>query len=508
MKKIEEVTTGQPGEADRPDIDQMMKSGDAFRFVSPFERSKAYEETDNETGETKKYVELFASSDGEDLVGDVMEMSALEDMESSAVGTIMLRDHNPSVEKIFGTIIEAKLVSENGKNLLQIKALVDDEDPQNIRIWKTIKNGTKLGASVTVVVTDKSANPRRKGSLIIKHVILLEISIVTIPCNQDSWTLAATASKALRRAEHALANKQKSIIPETGETMTQENQTKPEGETKEEAAAGQPAVTQTTEETTAEETVVPAEKGLFTRTLAAVAATFAAKKIFDEGGAKPEVRTISAKGMFAAELAKRKPSLWDLFDILCTVKWQLMDRKWAIEWTDLEDDFDYVGEFNIACHEFAEAAVESFTYYGGFSTDVDAALDTDGDGVTDKTLANAVEIEKSFQNLSELITQATDETLRKNLREIGASMLEVAKGAGIRFPESAVTGENAPAAVTDEEIRKSSIFIETEARAVKAESDLAEANQTVEAAKAGLEAANVVLKTQLRQPLSGTDASS
>lgn len=496
----------------RIDLDKMMKSGDAFRFVSPFERSKAYEET-GDGGETNKYVELYASSDQEDLVGDVMDLTALEDMERTAVGTIMLRDHNPSTEKIFGWIVEARLEQKDGANLLWIKALVDDGDNQNVRIWKSIKNGVKLGASVTVLITKKAANPRRKGSLIIKNVLLLEISIVTIPCNQQSWTLAASASKALRRAEEAMLSNQDTETKE--KTMSDKKETVKKGGAPEGVETNEPAVaageTQISEDPVGDQTVetvtAPTEsKGFFARTLAAIQATLAAKKAFDDQGTKPEIREISVKGMFNVELEKRKPSLWDLFDILCTVKWQLMDRKWAIEWTDLEDDFDYVGEFRTACEEFASAAVESFAYYGGFET---GAEDASADTATADTVSNALEVEKSFKILSEAIKEAKDENVQKQLREIGASMLEVAKSAGILFPDANPaegSAETVPAAeLTEEEIRKSTVFTEIESRAQKAESDLAKANEDLEIAKAGLEAANAALQMQLRQPLVFSD---
>lgn len=491
------------------DLDAMLKSGDAFRFISQFDKSKAYEETD-ENGDKKYFVELDGSSDQEDLVGDVMDLSALQEMEKTAVGTIMLRDHDPSTDKVFGHIVEAKLVQENNKVVLRLKAEVDHEDNANLRIWKSIKIGRKLGASVTVIVLAHKKNPNRKDGLIIKSVKLLEVSIVTIPCNQDSWTLAATASKALKLAE----NNQKSLMPvESGSDSEPEINSIEKGET--EMSKTQPAEKGATETTNT----------LFPRTTDAVNASKELRvQVESISEANPEnskdliakalqsmfSSPVKVKGLFVEEQAKRQPTLWDLFDILCSVKWQLMDRKWVMEWTDLEDDYDYVGEYNVACQEFAEAAVKSFVYYGGFATDADTALDSDGDGITDEVISNALEIEKSFQSLAETFRKTTDEAAKKSLGEIGTNLLEVAAKAGIPLPVAAEAAQNESATQEPdaELVQKSTVFIEMKTRAEAAETKAAETEKTLEETQTELEIAKAALKVAveatgsvLRQPL-------
>jgi phage head maturation protease len=526
---------------EREALDAMLKSGDAFRFISGFEKSKAYETDEN--GEKKKYIEFIGSSDQEDLVGDVMTVNALKEMVETAPGTVMLRDHNRSTDKIFGWILEGELVKANGINLIKFKAEVDDEDQANIRIWKSIKKGFKIGASVTVVIVSKEKNPNsaNKKAMIIDSVKLLEISIVTIPCNQESWTLAATASKALQLAENAqILTKAAESIPsatpvlaakkvvseatptdeesaeintkkEVEENMSDKNQIAAQGaetvvENQEVPAAAAPVVE--TEEPAAEtvpaEAAAPSEesKNAMPRTIAAMKAHSDRRAAAEESKTAPEVPQVVTKGLFAEEQAKRQPTLWDLFDILYSVKWQLMDRKWAFEWVDVDDivdDYDYVGEYNTACQEFADAAVKSFVYYGGFKVDADAALDTNGDGITDDTISNAFDIQKSFEVFAELFTKSPEENKQKMLT-IGEQFVELAKGAGIPLgAEATATAEVSEP--TEEVIRKSQVFIDTDARASEAEKRADTAESELEVAKAGLATALEVIEKINRQPL-------
>lgn len=468
------------------DLDGMIKSGDAFRFISGFEKSKAYEETTD--GVTKKFIEFVGSSDQEDLVGDVMTLDALKEMVASATGTIMLRDHNRSTDKVFGWITDANLKSENGKNVIVFKAEVDDEDNANIRIWKSIGKGYKLGASVTVIILSKADNPKRKDGLIIKSVKLLEISIVTIPCNQDSWTLAATASKALAIAE-AITNKSDEVI------MNENTENIEIGETE--------TVIEVPE--AVEETEKHAEHPQ-TKTLSVMNSHLARRKAAEETNIAAEITDVITKGLFVEEQAKRQMSLWDLFDILCSVKWALIDRKWAMEYADVQDDFDYVGAFSEAASEFASAAAKSFAYYGGFvmddigeadevSNDIDLAINGEMDS-DEETMKNALSIKKSFEVFAELYKQLPAEQ-QPTLLSIGNEIIDLAKTAGIIVASEA----DSSATPTDEVIRKSQVFLDAETRAKTAEAEIENLTQELEVAKAGLETATEAIGFYNRQPL-------
>jgi hypothetical protein len=74
-----------------------------FKFLSD-SVLKAFEQ------DGRKYCRLTASSDGEDLVGDVMSQKAFEQMKSAAVGTVMFMNHSTNVpEDVFGTVAEATI---------------------------------------------------------------------------------------------------------------------------------------------------------------------------------------------------------------------------------------------------------------------------------------------------------------------------------------------------------------------------------------------------------------
>ncbi len=75
-----------------------------FKFLSD-SVLKAFEQ------DGRKYCRLTASSNAEDLVGDVMSQKALEQMKSAAVGTVMFMNHSTNVpEDVFGTVAEVFVV--------------------------------------------------------------------------------------------------------------------------------------------------------------------------------------------------------------------------------------------------------------------------------------------------------------------------------------------------------------------------------------------------------------
>lgn len=143
--------------------------------------------------------ELIASSDGPDLVDDVMSSKALKAMENAAPGTTMFLNHSYNIpEDVFGSVEEASLQKQSSggtaKTVLVYKGVVEDGNERAVKTHDMmVKGKTKLGASVSVLITDRSFN--QSGNRIIDDVRYLECSIVGIPCNQDSWV--TRASKAL-----------------------------------------------------------------------------------------------------------------------------------------------------------------------------------------------------------------------------------------------------------------------------------------------------------------------
>ena len=149
--------------------------------------------------------ELVASSDGTDLVGDAMTEKALAKMESAAPGTTMFLNHQYSVpEDVFGVVETAEIVNkvekdvDTGKDtkmaLLVYKGAVEETSERACRVHDMMMAGrTKLGASISVLITDKSS--AKDGRRLIDDVYYLECSIVGMPCNRQSWV--QSASKAV-----------------------------------------------------------------------------------------------------------------------------------------------------------------------------------------------------------------------------------------------------------------------------------------------------------------------
>lgn len=148
----------------------------------------------------KKRVRLTASTDAEDLVGDVMSKNALKQMLNAAPGTTIFLNHDASVPySVFGAVEKASLVerkvpvtTEDGTkamtrlNCLDYDVVVEDTNQAALDTYKIIDGGrVQLGASVTIGIT--KASPLKGGRTQIDDVVYLETSIVGIPCNQTAW---------------------------------------------------------------------------------------------------------------------------------------------------------------------------------------------------------------------------------------------------------------------------------------------------------------------------------
>ncbi len=195
-----------------------------FKFLSD-SVLKAFEK------DGRKYCRLTESSNAEDLVGDVMSQRALEQMKSAAVGTVMFMNHSTNVpEDVFGTVAEATvekktadLVGGSSGEVCCLEYLVEvqTDNERAVKTWQMIGSGTKLGASVTVLVRDKSPNPKRSKGIIIEEVEYIETSIVGVPCNRQSWV--SSAQKALRLAEKRASRATAESETEEEEVMSKEN---------------------------------------------------------------------------------------------------------------------------------------------------------------------------------------------------------------------------------------------------------------------------------------------
>lgn len=153
----------------------------------------------------KKMIHGVASSTTKDLHGDTILLSALEDMERSAVGLTVYMNHKYEVPGDVGgtitrAIIKQKGVDEKGdpNYQLEVDIEVEDENPAALQTHKYILKGRKLGLSIGAMIPKDGAKRQKDGSYIIEHLLLLELSMVGIPANPKSWIdYAASALRGM-----------------------------------------------------------------------------------------------------------------------------------------------------------------------------------------------------------------------------------------------------------------------------------------------------------------------
>ena len=153
----------------------------------------------------KRMIHGVASSTTKDLHGDTIMLSALEDMERSAVGLTVFLNHKYEVPGDVGgtitrAIIKQKGVDEKGdpNYQLEVDIEVEDENPEAVKTHKYILKGRKLGLSIGAMIPKDGAKRQKDGTYIIEHLLLLELSMVGIPANPKSWIdYAASALRGM-----------------------------------------------------------------------------------------------------------------------------------------------------------------------------------------------------------------------------------------------------------------------------------------------------------------------
>lgn len=160
---------------------------------------KVYCSTDINKKVTKEYVdslvqedkplilEAIASTNSVDLEGDYMTNDCLEDMKKQAVGLSIFLDHNHTIDKIVGTVTE---VIETSSDVFKIKFSVLPK--YEWYITDLLENGVNLGLSIGASVLDYDNTDEGWK---INKVKLVEISIVAIPANWDTFGTVQTSKE-------------------------------------------------------------------------------------------------------------------------------------------------------------------------------------------------------------------------------------------------------------------------------------------------------------------------
>ena len=179
------------------------ESADDIRVADFFVQTGALKSHDGD-GE-RPTVKATASSDSIDLEADRFTASALRQMKEGFAGKLIFLNHQYKVpDDVFGVVQKAELVKRDGRLDLDMDIGVEMNNPRAVQTYQYIVNGTRLGVSVGVIVTDaeKSEDEDAYGTPIfdIKGVIPLEASVVGIPANQTAWTRQAMKSLYARGA--------------------------------------------------------------------------------------------------------------------------------------------------------------------------------------------------------------------------------------------------------------------------------------------------------------------
>jgi hypothetical protein len=165
--------------------------------------------------EDNPMVLLTASTNAVDMAGDIMEEAALRDMLGQAKGTTVFLNHKYTLpEDVFGYVEDAEIVQRKLTNPLtketanylcldyRVAPVSKEENPRAWGTYQMIRRGkTRMGASVTVLLLDKSDRPDGRRS--INKVYYIETSLVSVPCNQLSWV--QRVAKALEPKKHFTA---------------------------------------------------------------------------------------------------------------------------------------------------------------------------------------------------------------------------------------------------------------------------------------------------------------
>jgi len=156
---------------------------------------KAFEREDG-----RKMLSCTASSSVEDLHGDTMTSSCVQDMgpQAKRKSMVIFLNHSYDVpEDVFGYVADARVVSRatdtDGSAIfdLDLDIVLNEANDRAIATYAAIKDqGVKLGVSIGALITDWKLKDEKAGwwgGLIIEGVNLLEASIVGIPANPRSW---------------------------------------------------------------------------------------------------------------------------------------------------------------------------------------------------------------------------------------------------------------------------------------------------------------------------------
>lgn len=138
---------------------------------------------------------MVGSSTIQDLQGDYMAMSALQDMANVPDNLTIFLNHSYDLpDDVFGGLYGSPAINVS-KNIAEVGLKVETEldNPPAAKTFNMIVNkGRRFGCSVGCAVLDWDFDDD-DGSVVIKRVYVVEWSVVGIPANQRCWVENAIA---------------------------------------------------------------------------------------------------------------------------------------------------------------------------------------------------------------------------------------------------------------------------------------------------------------------------
>lgn len=150
----------------------------------------------------KPIVQMRGSSTVMDLQGDIMALSALQDMTHLDSEFLIFTDHSYDLDNIFGKIYSQPVIQMAGNIAdlwLAVEAAIDH--PPALRAYNLIvKSKLRLGCSIGCMVLDwhflDSSDP--SSPLIVDRIDPIEYSVVSLPANQRCWVENAIKGRFAR----------------------------------------------------------------------------------------------------------------------------------------------------------------------------------------------------------------------------------------------------------------------------------------------------------------------
>ena len=208
---IEEATPQVPSLSQPPDF-RIFTS--AVQVIKSAEELTAYTDDEAVLKSERPRVGAVGSSNVLDLQGDVMELSALQDMTKALPGMLCFLNHSYNVpEDVAGALADhPKIVMQGHIADLHILINMNMRNPRAVACYEQFQDGLRLGISGGFLINDYELDDEDdRVRLHVLHVTMLEDSFVGIPANPRSWVEYAARGLFTRTWDEKLASIVKSL---------------------------------------------------------------------------------------------------------------------------------------------------------------------------------------------------------------------------------------------------------------------------------------------------------